>query len=986
MRLSLVTENTEHPLTSEHDTALSRMLDAEKLAAALVTGSATIIIVKGYDGRYLLANPQTERLLGISASTLLGKRDNDFPLSESLREAISRHDEKVLKDGGTFVYRSTLFLTDRPEAQPVTYRILKHPYRTSPDAEISGIVMIARDVSDELRLEEEREDVLERLRRSEQHLQLHIQQTPLGVIEWDLDFRITAWNPAAERIFGYSENEAIGHSGLELLLPSAIRPLIGQLWDTLLSQKGGNRSQNDNLTKDQRLITCEWYNTPLVNEEGRVVGVASLVHDITEQKAAIAALEASEGRFRSVVESLAEGILITDLDDVILYANSRTVEITGHTVEEMLGQLAYKLLLPEEMWAPLEKRNKARQAGIAESYETRMWRKDGTLFWAQISAAPFRTLSGEVIGTVGAITEITERKIVEQAREEALAALKASETRFRLLTENGSDILTILDAQAAIRYQSPSVKRLLGYTVDEMIGLNALHLVHPDDLLTVQVEMAMRRSPGVPSEPILYRFRHKDGTWRWLESIGTNLLHTPDIRGILVNTRDITERRLAEERMRWQAHHDALTGLPNRTYFLNRLEQALATARWRGEALAVLFLDLDRFKHINDTLGHERGDQLLQHVARRLSKALPKEAVIARMGGDEFTVLLPNIARPHDAVNFANHLLETLRPPIKLSGHEFYVGGSIGVSLFPEDGQDADTLLKNADVAMYRAKEQGGGHNQLYAATMSAAVFEHMVLEASLRRAIDLEEFTLHYQPQIDTASGQLTGLEALIRWQHSELGLVGPDTFIQLAENTGLISRLGEWVLRAVCHQASLWWHQGLLTVPVSVNVSARQFRTPEFADDIADILSEANLPPYLLNLELTESVLMEEGETTVNSLRRLKRLGVLISLDDFGTGYSSLAYLRRFPLDLLKIDRAFVRGLANEEADRAVVRALIELAHALGLSVLAEGVENADQYDHLRTLGCNAVQGYYLSRPLSTARITALLQSTPIFPLPAA
>lgn len=952
------------------------------LAASVLAGSASAIFVRDPGGRYLLVNPEAAHLLGRDAGKVLGKSDRElFPNGFTTPlTPFFRHEAAVHESGFTFTFECPFPSRPGDPFGPRRFQVFQYPYRNS-DGTIAGVVTVGQDITEIKRAQaereaalrareealQEREEALRQLNRSEQRLSLHLQQTPLGAVEWDTSFCITAWNAAAERIFGYTREEALGQHGCDLLVPTDNRLQVDTVWQALLTGKGGARSHNENTTRDGRIIVCEWYNTPLIGDDGRVLGIASLVQDITEQERAAGALEASENRFRSVVEGLNEGILITGMNDTITYANERMAEMTGYALMNLIGQRASALLAEPEQWEEAQNRRPRREA--AASFELKMQRQDGSPFWALVNTAPFKDGAGRVTGMVGAISDISSRKKAEGDRESALAAAQAEETRFRLLTENASDIITILDARGIVRYQSPSVMRLLGYAEEELLGRAALSLVHPEDLPAVEAELfATRRRAGAPSDPVLYRFRHRDGSWRWLESIGTNLLGYKNVRGILVNTRDITERRLAEEEMRWQATHDPLTGLPNRAYFLERLGQSLVVARRRRESLAVLFLDLDRFKHINDTLGHERGDQLLQMVAQRLTDCLPPNAVLARMGGDEFTVLLAGISRPDEAETMANLLLEALRPPVALGAHEFYVGGSIGVSLFPLDGSDADTLLKNADVAMYRAKEQGGG-NRLYTPTMSAAVFEHVVLESSLHRALEQGEFILYYQPQVEAVSGRLIGLEALVRWQHPQMGLIGPDAFISLAESTGLIGRLGDWVLRAACTQAAKWQHQTgrfAPVVPVAVNVSARQFRAPGFADHIAGLLAETGLEPRRLNLELTESVLMEEGETNVGTLRRLKRLGVQLSVDDFGTGYSSLAYLRRFPLDTLKIDRAFVRDIVFEEADRAVVKAMVDLAHALKLSVVAEGVEQEAQRESLLALGCDSLQGYLVSRPV--------------------
>lgn len=437
----------------------------------------------------------------------------------------------------------------------------------------------------------------------------------------------------------------------------------------------------------------------------------------------------------------------------------------------------------------------------------------------------------------------------------------------------------------------------------------------------------------------------------------------------------IAERERAQEIIEWQAYHDTLTGLPNRALFQDRLEQALALAERQGCSAAVLFLDMDRFKQVNDTLGHSAGDRLLLEMAGRLKNSLPAECTLARMGGDEFTVLLPSLGHTEDAAKVAHRLLDAFAPPLRLEGEDLHLSVSVGISIFPSDGADGDTLLRNADAAMYRVKEQGGGGCQLYAEEMNAAARERLLLESSLRRALTQNELVLYYQPQVDIVTGRIRGVEALVRWQHPDLGLVPPTKFIPLAEETGLILPLGNWVLQEAARQAAAWRREGF-EVQVAINVSARQFEKRDWPETVAGVLNETGLPADCLELELTEGVIMARGEAVIESLLTLKGLGLRLSVDDFGTGYSSLSYLRRFPLDTLKIDRAFIRGLGADEVDAAIVRAVVDLAHAVNLEVVAEGVETDGQWQVLKRLGCDTLQGYLFSRPLPAAAMGALLR----------
>ncbi len=441
---------------------------------------------------------------------------------------------------------------------------------------------------------------------------------------------------------------------------------------------------------------------------------------------------------------------------------------------------------------------------------------------------------------------------------------------------------------------------------------------------------------------------------------------------------DITERKEAEERVRHLAHYDALTDLPNRTLFNDRLTQALIQAERDGTSAAVMFIDLDRFKNINDTLGHSVGDLLLQNVAIRLTNCMRQGDSVSRQGGDEFVVLLPEINHAKDAALVAQKILESIAQPFEISGHELHASCSIGISFYPIDGDDGETLMKNADTAMYRAKEAGRNNYQFYLADMNARSLERLAMETSMRAAIEQRQFELHYQPQIDVENGNIIGAEALIRWNHPALGRVSPAHFIPLAEESGLIQPIGEWVLRTACAQAARWQSQGFVPFLVSVNVSARQFRNAGFVDMVADALRESGLSPAYLELELTESVLMGHTDRNIATLQQLKEMGLTIAIDDFGTGYSSLSYLKRLPIDTLKVDRSFVGDLPGDKDDAAIVDAVISMAHSLSLKVIAEGVETEQQVAFLRSRQCYLMQGYYFHMPLSVAEFTRLLTAS--------
>jgi len=567
--------------------------------------------------------------------------------------------------------------------------------------------------------------------------------------------------------------------------------------------------------------------------------------------------------------------------------------------------------------------------------------------------------------------EVEERKAAERA-------VRASEERFRSLVQNSSDVISIVDADGGVRYHSESVRRVLGYDPGELVDGDPLSLVHPDDRERVGrfvAEAALR--PGVTAAET-WRIRHRDGTWLHSETVAANLLEDPNVRGLVLNTRDVSDRKELEAQLVHQAFHDGLTGLANRTLFAERVEHALGRSG-KGE-LAVLFIDLDDFKHVNDSLGHAAGDQLLVAAARRLQGCLRPADTAARLGGDEFAVLLERVTDAEAAAAVAGRVLDTLHQPFGLNGRTIPIKASLGVATGRPGTDEAEELLRNADVAMYAAKAGGKDRYELFRPDMHEDMLQRLELETELRHAADRDQLVLHYQPIVELVSGRITRVEALVRWEHPTKGLLPPSAFIPLAEEQGLIGPIGNWVLLQACLQARRWQDQFPDAPPLSVhvNLSGRQLEEQQLVGEVVQALETARLSPRLLTLEITESVLVSDIEAMSARLRELKGLGVLLAIDDFGTGYSSLSYLRRFPIDMLKIDKAFVDGIGRGREDTALAHAIVKLSHTLQLHAVAEGIEEPEQATNLVTLGCRDGQGFYFSRPLPTAAMTELLGKT--------
>src|SRR5215203_876117 len=685
-------------------------------------------------------------------------------------------------------------------------------------------------------------------------------------------------------------------------------------------------------------------------------------------------LRKSEARYRTVLDAAFDAIVTITPDGIVRWFNRGAERIFGHRAEEVIGK-PVTLLMPERYRdlcvAGLHRYLQTGEARVVGgTTELVGLRKDGSEFPIEMSLGETHE-NGDRLFT-GVIRDVTERK-------EAETAIKESEERFRSLVQNTSDIITILEADGTVHYVSPAVERVTGYKPEEQVGTNAFASVHPDDreqALNTLTEVLKR--PGL-HPPLEFRVPHKDGSWRYLEHVVNNLLDDPAVRGVVVNSWDVTERKALVEQLRHQAFHDLLTGLPNRALFMDRLERALTRANRRGTKVAVLFTDLDNFKVINDSLGHKAGDQLLVAVAKRLKTCLRPEDTAARLGGDEFTILIEDISSVGEVVQIAERIAEILQPPFTLEEQEVFATVSTGIALnSPTQEQPAD-LLRHADLAMYRAKRRGKARYEVFEPSMDAKAVERLILETGLRRALVRQQFRVYYQPIVALDNDKVAGAEALVRWEHPQRGLLLPEVFLSVAEETGLIVRIGQWVLREAGKQARIWQERYPVTPPltISVNLSTREFFHPKL---VAEVLGESEIDPASLQLEITEGAMRSNGTSSADrTLRNLKRMGVQLAIDDFGSGYSSLSYLKRFPVDFLKIDRSFIAGLKGEpngvSKDTEIVKAMIELTHALGLKVIAEGVETSEQLAQLRNMKCDFAQGNYFSEPLPSEALAVIL-----------
>ncbi len=661
-------------------------------------------------------------------------------------------------------------------------------------------------------------------------------------------------------------------------------------------------------------------------------------------------------------------VMVVAADGTIRYASPSHQRVLGYAPAAMCGQNIADFAVREEQ--PRQQAYLAavqRTPGIGVLVERRLRHADGSV--RIVEAVTNNQLDNPAVrGLIVNGRDITDRVRAEEA-------LHAREERDRALSAHATDLVAITDAAGVIRYASPSYERLLGYVPSLLEGTAALALVHPDDQARVAAGMRERAAQDGSVGRVEFRVRHADGSWRTIDVTTINRLHDPAVGGIITTSRDVTERTRADERLQHQALHDALTDLPNRTLLHDRLAHAIHSAAREHTPLALFLIDLDRFKDVNDTLGHAVGDVLLQRVATRLRDALRASDTVARLGGDEFAVLVPG-ADAAQATQTADKLLAALAESVTIEGQRLTVGGSLGIAFHPAHGADAGGLLRHADIAMYVAKRAGGGR-AVYTPEMDHHTPRRLTLVSALRQAIADDYLRVHYQPMMDVTTGRVRLVEALVRWPHPDLGLLPPDQFIPLAEGTGLIAPLTRWVLAEALRQVRAWQDAGL-ALSVAVNISPRALHDPELLATIAGLLRAHALPAARLRVELTESAVMVDPTGAVDILTRLDALGVRVAIDDFGTGYSSLAYLTRLPIDEIKIDRSFVTDMTRDDDDATIVASTIELGHSLGLRCVAEGVESGETWQALAALGCDVIQGFYVSRALPADELARWLRAT--------
>ncbi|WP_240674237.1 EAL domain-containing protein [Crenobacter cavernae] len=767
-----------------------------------------------------------------------------------------------------------------------------------------------------------------------------------------LDGRFLMVNRAFAQLFGFSPNQVVGKTVDELLLSheaGRVREHDAQVINCLEP-----RQYEEMFTVGG--VPCVMLTTrfPLFDADGHLAGLGTIATDVSDTKAEEQARREAEEKYRALVEQSLVGIFILQ-DERLVYANPKLAEMLGYPVSELENLPIARLIGPFEL-EQLKRRDprRVRNYGGKLLASCRAIRRDGSLVDVEMHSRRFEYCGRRA--TIGVVVDVSDR--VSADAELQLAAK---------VFENSAEGILITDADANIIAVNLAFTRITGFTQDEALGRvsrmfrdwgSEQNIAMLHDLQTIghwHGEMLDRKKNGerYPTELSISTVRDPQGL----------LTHFVGVFS------DITARKQSEDRLQFLATHDPLTGLPNRAGLIARVDEAIFRAAAGAEGPALMFIDLDRFKLINDSFGHQAGDETLRETTARLIRVTEKRGFLARLGGDEFTLLVEGEHKQAMLASLAEEIIATLSQPLMIQTHEVFVTGSIGISVFPNDGTDAQTLLKNADVAMYRAKEAGKNTYQFFAADMNSQTFERLLMENGLRMALERDEFELHYQPLLDAQTHAIAAVEVLIRWRHPQLGLVPPNRFIPLAEETGLIRNIGHWVLASACRQLTAWDRAGLRVPRVAVNLSTRQFEHAALVQQVREALMSAELSADRLELEITESTLMKNPVEAVAFLYELKGLGVKLAIDDFGTGYSSLSYLMRFPLDTLKIDRSFVDGLPEDDDSLTIIEAILAMARKRGFEVVAEGVETEAQSGFLSRKGCSLLQGFLFCKPMPAA-----------------
>jgi diguanylate cyclase (GGDEF)-like protein/PAS domain S-box-containing protein len=931
---------------AERKAARAAQTEYVRRLGSIFDSALDAVVTMDADGRITDWNPMAQTIFGWPKSEAVGRLVSETIIPPRYREAHRLGLRRFLETGMGPV------LNTRLELEGLHRHGHEFPIELSISATTTGgshlFSAFVRDIT-------ERQRAQEALRASEERYRRIVETAFEGVWIIDSNNLTTFVNHPMADMLGYAPDEMLGKPVLTFMDADS---------QAAFAANRDARQQAHQPThefrfkrKDGSELWAMVESSPDLDAAGTYLGSLAMVTDVTERRRGQEALR----RLAGMVATSTDAIMAVDLSGGILNWNAGAERMYGYTAEEIIGR-SILTITPEakanELSAILEQ---ARRGEPIQAVETLRRRKDGSLVEVSISFSTLADIDGTLIATTGIHRDISMAK-------RAAEALRASEERYRRIVETAYEGIWVIDAQNITTFVNPRMAGMLGRTVEEMIGRSVFDFLDADGRTTFDISHPDRLK-GV-SQQHEVRYTRKDGTDCWtLLSVSPNLDQDGHYAGSLAMVTDITERRQVQKALEYQALHDALTDLPNRLLLAQRLADALTSARSARQQVAVLLLDLDHFKEVNETFGMQAGDRLLEQVGPRLQSEIGAEGMVARLSGDLFAVLLTN-TDPAEASVKAAGLLEAMEQPFEVEGQHLDVAISIGIAIFPEDGDDPNTLLRRADIALFVAKQPRGALVR-YAPEQERQGASRLTLMADLREALQREDqLFLQFQPLVRLRDRSLAGVEALIRWRHPQRGLVPPVEFVPFAEKTRLIEPLTRWVLASALRQSVAWQRSGQ-SIPVSVNISMRDLVDAEFPETIAALLRAAQASPSLLVLEITESLIMTEPERAINHLSQLRELGVRLAVDDFGTGYSSLAYLHRLPIHEIKIDRSFVAAMTGEGSQANIVRASVELGHSLQLESVAEGVEDARTWALLGALGCDRAQGYFISRPILAEEI---------------
>ena len=909
--------------------------------------------------RYVAVNEAYVERLGLfgKVTDVVGRNPADLLPNEFVDAAVERY-ERVATTGEPLSYEVGFDFTNRSS---IEYEVVLEPVLDTA-GHCSHLVGLARERAGPA-------DAVA-LRQSERRFAALVEHSSDMVTVLDAHGRILYGSPSVTRVLGWPSGNVLDARGkpisaFDLIHPDDLGPIADEFRFGVESGQRENRREFRLRRADGSWCWVEAVGTNRLDDPA-VRGIVVNARDISERKAADEAIRTSQERFRSLVQHASEFVLVYGAEDRISYASPAVGRFVGCNVSTLIGTEQSDLVHPDDRerfvagLAALP--NGERQTG---AFLARLRRHDGEYRSLEVVATNLLN-NPSVAGVVVNARDVTDRLHAE-------GALRESEERFRSAFEFAPIGMALADESGRLVRCNEALAHMLGHTPADVTGMTIREITHPDDWEDNDDKIRRLFAGELRGYRLEKRYLHADGHAIWV-SVSVSAVRDADgiVRYMIGQIEDITERKAIGERLVHQAIHDPLTGLPNRLLFMDRLRDVMAGGR-RGHRVAVLFVDLDHFKVINDSLGHEAGDQLLLAVGHRLRRMLRPTDTVARFGGDEFTILCPDVDDPENVTRLAERVLEEIARPVWLVDGEVFATASIGIACSmqrPETPESPETLVRDADAAMYRAKELGRRRVEFFDQRLRARTVEHLHIGNDLHRALERGEFVLHYQPILELEMGRVSGFEALVRWRHPERGLIGPVDFIGLAEETGLIVPLGAWVLETACAQLAAWQAaQPDVESPLSVsaNVSPRQLAEPSFPDQIRKVIEQSGIRPGSLWLEITETALMHDTESATSALRALRGLGVHLAVDDFGTGYSSLSHLKRFPIEALKIDQSFIFGLNRDGEDAAIVTAVVSLAHALGLTSTAEGVETPEQLADLRTLGCEFAQGNLFAEPMA-------------------